>query len=47
MNNEKFTRMADFLSIAVEQLEAENYDVAEDFVQDVYGMVQEELDEQQ
>jgi hypothetical protein len=37
--------MADFLSIAVEQLEAGNHEVAQDFVEDVYATVQEELDE--
>jgi len=37
--------MADFLSIALEAMERENYEVAEDFVSSVQETVMEELDE--
>lgn len=45
MDDTELTQMADFLSIALEQMEAENYDTAQEFVEDVYGMLQEEIDE--
>lgn len=35
--------MAEFLSIALEEMEHENYEVAQDFVEDVHGDIQEEL----
>jgi hypothetical protein len=45
MNETELTHMADFLSIALEAMERENYDVAEDFVEDVQATVMEELNE--
>jgi hypothetical protein len=35
MDETKRNQLADFLSIALEEMEQENYDVAEDFVSDV------------
>jgi hypothetical protein len=45
MNETELTQLADFLSIALEEMEHGNYEVAEDFVQDVYGDIQDEVND--
>lgn len=44
MDETELMQNADFLSIAVEQMEKGNYDVAQDFVEDVYANLQAELE---
>lgn len=43
MNNDDLLRNADFLSIAMEQMDDDS--VAHDFVEDVYGNLMEEADQ--
>ena len=45
MDNTELALNADFLSIALEQIDAGNYDVARGFVEDVYGNLLEQIDE--
>lgn len=45
MNETEITQLADFLSIALEEMEHGNYETAQDFVEDVYGDLMEEVDE--
>lgn len=45
MDESELLRNADFLSIALEEMEHENYEVAEDFVEDVYNNILTEIDE--
>lgn len=45
MDETELTQLADFLSIALEEMEHENYDVAQDFVEDVYSDILDEVDE--
>lgn len=44
MNKEELTQIADFLSIALEEMEYENYDSAKDFVEYVSEMVENEAE---
>ncbi len=44
MNEEELTQMADFLSIALEEMEYQNYDSAKDFVEYVSETIQSEAD---
>lgn len=43
MNATELQHNADFLSIALEEMEAGNYESAEEFVQDVYANMLEDL----
>ena len=45
MDNTKLSQNADFLSIALEQMDAGNDDVAKEFVEDVYENLLEEMDD--
>jgi len=45
MNKKESLQNADFLSIALEEMEQENYDTAEDFVQAVYENLLEHAEE--
>jgi hypothetical protein len=45
MDETQLTQNVDFLSIALEQMDCGNYDVAQDFVEEVYGDLAEELEE--
>lgn len=45
MDETELLHCIDFLSIAIDEMEHENYDVAQDFVEDVYANLQEEHDE--
>lgn len=45
MDNTELSQNADFLSIALEQIDAGNYEVAREFVEDVYGNLLEEMDD--
>lgn len=44
MENSKITRLADFQSIALEELEKGNTDIAKDFMEDVLEELQEEVE---
>jgi len=46
MDETELNQLADFLSIALEEMERENYEVAEDFVGDVYADLLEAANEQ-
>lgn len=43
MNEDKLSRVADFQSIAVEEMEKGNYEVAQEFAEDVLEMLQEDV----
>lgn len=45
MEETKIVQMADFLSIAIEELESENSEIALDFVKDVHTMLLDEIDD--
>lgn len=45
MSQTVIRQSVDFLSIALEEMEKENYEVAQDFVEDVMGDLQEELED--
>lgn len=45
MNDVELTHLGDFLSIALEEMEHENYDSAQQFVEDAYSIILEEIDE--
>lgn len=44
MDETKLAQCIDFLDIAVEQMEAGDYETAKGFVEDVYSMLEEEYD---
>lgn len=44
MDEKEILQLADFLSIALEEMEHGNYEVAEEFVQDTYKKLQEDID---
>jgi len=44
MEDSKITRLADFQSIALEELEKGNTDMARDFMEDVLEQLQEEIE---
>ena len=46
MNDKELIRSADFLSIALEEIEHGNYDVATEFVEDVQKSLLEAVDEE-
>jgi len=45
MDETELNQLADFLNIAVEEMERENYEVAQDFVEDVCADLMEEANE--
>lgn len=45
MSQTVIRQSVDFLSIALEEMEKENYEVAQDFVEDVMGDLQEEVED--
>ena len=45
MEETKIVQMADFLSIAIEELEGENNEIALDFIRDVHTMLLDEIDD--
>lgn len=45
MDETELNQNADFLSIALEEMERGNHDVAQDFVEDVYSNLLEAADE--
>lgn len=44
MDETELNQLADFLSIALEEMEHGNYEVAQDFVEDVYADLLEEAE---
>jgi len=44
MNESDLLRAADFMSIALEEMEKENYDLAQGFVEDALEIQMEQLD---
>lgn len=45
IDDQELKQMADFTSIALNQLEKENNDTAKGFVEDVYESLQDEIDD--
>ena len=43
MNEDELSRITDFQSIAVEEMEKGNYEVAQEFAEDVLEMLQDEV----
>lgn len=43
MDDTKLNQIADFMEIALEEMERENNDSAQEFVEDAFEMLQEEL----
>ena len=45
MDETELSQNADFLSIALEQIDAGNYEVAREFIEDVYSNLLKEIDD--